>query len=151
MNNIKDSMRDSKTIVIDSVQLRDKGPTPDRPLLEREPVLEPVNISIKGGESVRKSELKMGVGNNELTGIVTAYLKNNLVEISDEQITIKNGSNPLYKIYLEGTDLHINDDFVLNSSGQVKKMLISDDMIVKDIPSNTDSYSNGQLLFVKGS
>lgn len=162
MNNIKDSIRAPKTIVIDSVQLRDKGPAPDRPLLKREPILETVNINTKSEESISKSELKIGDGDNKSTGIVTAYLKNKLVEISDDQITIKGDNEQVaFKIKIdtytiEGStyyDLNINDAFVIASSGQVKKMLISDDMIVNTIPSPSDInlYSNGQLLFVKGS
>ena len=142
MDNIKNSIREPseegqpKTIVIDSIQLRDEEPTKDRPLLDREPILKTSTLITQSGSS-SKTELQIGDGENNPTGIVAAYLKNNIVEISDDQITIKDGTDsgsPLFKIKVDthtinGSthyDLNINDAFVLGSSGKVKKILIDD-------------------------
>lgn len=167
MDNIKKSIQEPteegqpRTIVIDSVQLRSIDDT-DRPidelnpLYEREPVLKTVSINTDSG-SVEKTELQIGDSDNNPTGIVTRYLKNKLVEISDDQITIKDGTNEggvLFTIKVnDDKDLSIsvsslNDALVLNSSGQIKKMLIDDASMIYNT-ANTSNYVDGQLLFIK--
>ena len=154
MNSIKDSIKDSNTIVIDSVQLREAKQNDTRPILEREPILKTVDINTQSG-SVNKTELQIGDSDNKSIGIVTAYLKNKLVEISDDQITIKDGTDNsavLFTIKVNADkDLSVsvnkNDAFIIASSGKVKKMLIDNSMIYNT--ANTGNYVDGQLLFIE--